>query len=249
MSVEGIFRKNGNIRRLNEITEALDRDPTSVNFADENPVQLAALLKKFLRQLPEPLLTFRLHRLFCQSQCKLGHRFLRRKENPVDDLLCFFPPTALPTETERKRYLHLIVCLLPRYNRDTMEILFVFLKWVASFSHVDEETGSKMDLHNLATVITPSILYAKGTNPLKDESFVAIRAVTTLLRLQDEFYTVPDELDRYLDDNLVDFFEKNLELPPKEMLKTCSKVCFPNLRLFIVFVWLTSVLFNCLFSF
>ncbi|CED84724.1 Adaptor protein Enigma and related PDZ-LIM proteins [Phaffia rhodozyma] len=199
MSVEGIFRKNGNIRRLNEITEALDRDPTSVNFADENPVQLAALLKKFLRQLPEPLLTYRLQRLFCQSQ-------------------------SLSTDAERKRYLHLIVCLLPRYNRDTMEILFVFLKWVASFSHVDEETGSKMDLHNLATVITPSILYSKGGNPLKDESFVAIRAVTTLLQMQDEFYTVPDELDRYLDDNLVDFFEKNLELPPKEMLKICSKI-------------------------
>ncbi|EFP88891.2 uncharacterized protein PGTG_14230 [Puccinia graminis f. sp. tritici CRL 75-36-700-3] len=32
------------------------------------------------------------------------------------------------------------------------------MKWVASFSHLDEETGSKMDLQNLATVITPNIL-------------------------------------------------------------------------------------------
>jgi hypothetical protein len=68
MSVEGIFRKNGNIRRLKDICDALDRDPTTVNLAEENPVQLAALLKKFLRDMPDPLLTFKLHRLFCASQ-------------------------------------------------------------------------------------------------------------------------------------------------------------------------------------
>lgn len=132
----------------------------------------------------------------------------------------------MASEVDRKRYLHLIVCLLPRCNRDMMEILFVFLKWVASFSHVDEETGSKMDLENLATVITPSILYSKNGEPGPAESFKSIKAVSQLLHCQDEFYTVPDELLPYLDPNIVDFFEKNPELPPKDMLKTCSKVRF-----------------------
>jgi len=68
MSVEGIFRKNGNIRRLNELREAIDRDPSSVDLTQDNPVQLAALLKKFLRDLPEPLMTFKLHRLLIASQ-------------------------------------------------------------------------------------------------------------------------------------------------------------------------------------
>ena len=72
MSVEGIFRKNGNIRRLKDDSEALDQDPGSVNFTEENPVQLAALLKKFLRDMPEPLLTFRLYKLLCQSQSTSG---------------------------------------------------------------------------------------------------------------------------------------------------------------------------------
>jgi hypothetical protein len=63
MSVEGIFRKNGNIRRLRDLTEALDRD-SSVNLADDNPVQLAALMKKFLRELPDPLMTFRMQQLW-----------------------------------------------------------------------------------------------------------------------------------------------------------------------------------------
>jgi hypothetical protein len=70
MSVEGIFRKNGNIRRLKDLTDALDRDASSVDLTQDNPVQLAALLKKFLRELPEPLLTFKLNRLFIASQCE-----------------------------------------------------------------------------------------------------------------------------------------------------------------------------------
>jgi hypothetical protein len=68
MSIEGIFRKNGNIKRLNNVAESLDRDATSVSLSDDNPVQLAALLKKFLRDLPDPLMTFRLHKLFCAAQ-------------------------------------------------------------------------------------------------------------------------------------------------------------------------------------
>lgn len=68
MSVEGVFRKNGNIRRLRDLTEELDKDPQSVNLVDDNPVQLAALLKKFLRELPDPLLTFKMHQLFIATQ-------------------------------------------------------------------------------------------------------------------------------------------------------------------------------------
>jgi hypothetical protein len=68
MSIEGIFRKNGNIRRLKELTDALDRDQSTVNLQEDNPVQLAALLKKFLRDLPDPLCTFKLHQLIIATQ-------------------------------------------------------------------------------------------------------------------------------------------------------------------------------------
>lgn len=86
--------------------------------------------------------------------------------------------------------LHLCCCLLPKAHRDTLEAIFVFLKWVASFSHVDEETGSKMDLLNLATVISPNVLYSKSKDPAKDESFSSVRAVHELLQYQDEFWQV-----------------------------------------------------------
>lgn len=72
MSVEGVFRKNGNIRRLKVISEAIDAKGCSsaVDLTRENAVQVAALLKKFLRELPDPLMTFKLQRLFISTQSK-----------------------------------------------------------------------------------------------------------------------------------------------------------------------------------
>lgn len=114
----------------------------------------------------------------------------------------------------------MVSILLPKNNRDTMEVLFVFLKWVASFAHMDEETGSKMDLQNLATVICPSILYSRGQNAVRDESFGAIRVVTSLLENQDVFYCVPEEFLPILHDQ--DYFVSCMELPSKDFLKKCE---------------------------
>lgn len=196
LSVEGIFRKNGNIRRLKELSEALDRDSSQVNLLDDNPVQLAALLKKFLRELPDPLMTFKLHKLFVMSQ-------------------------KLESEAERHRILHMVTILLPKGHRDTLEVLFAFLKWVASFSHIDEETGSKMDLPNLATVICPNILYSKGSDPTKDETFLANRAVSYLLEHQDEIWKVPEELEAVLQDK--DLMNASADLTSRDILKKCEK--------------------------
>lgn len=71
MTVEGVFRKNGNIRRLKELTDMMDRNPNDVDLTQENVIQVAALLKKFLRELPDPLLTHRLHPLFICAESKL----------------------------------------------------------------------------------------------------------------------------------------------------------------------------------
>lgn len=192
LSVEGIFRKAGNIRKLKDLTEAIDRDPDSINLAEDNPVQIAALLKKFLRELPEPLLTFRLQHLFLATQ-------------------------SIDNDEDRLKILHLVMCLMPKPNRDALEVLFVFLKWVASFSHVDEETGSKMDLQNLATVICPNILYSRGKDASKDESFLGIRVVAEMLYNQDELFTVPQELAGILEDQ--DLFLNPAELSSKDILK------------------------------
>ncbi len=68
MSVEGVFRKNGNIRGLKDLADKIDAKEVEVDLSRENPVQVAALLKRFLRELPDPLLTYKLYRLFITSQ-------------------------------------------------------------------------------------------------------------------------------------------------------------------------------------
>ena len=165
LSVEGVFRKNGNIKRLNDTVLTIDKDGCdAVDLTKENVVQVAALLKKYLRELPDPLLTFKLHRLFIASQ-------------------------KIADEDKRRRVLHLTCCLLPKAYRDTLEILCSFFNWVASFHQVDEESGSKMDTHNLATVIAPNILFTNAKTPV-DDNFLAIEVVHTLIECNEQMCEV-----------------------------------------------------------
>jgi len=103
-----------------------------------------------------------------------------------------------------------------------MEVVFEFLYWVATFSHVDEETGSKMDLHNIATVITPNVLYAKGRDgqPVVDDSFAAIDVIKTLIENTQEFCQVPSDLADILADPSL--FAGSAELTTKDIIKRCG---------------------------
>jgi hypothetical protein len=56
---------------MKQTIEDLDRDGQHIDFTLETPIQLAALLKKFFIDLPDPLLTHRLHTLFVATQSKL----------------------------------------------------------------------------------------------------------------------------------------------------------------------------------
>ena len=158
LSVEGVFRKNGNIKKQQELVEKINNEGCdTINFMEQPVVQLAALLKRYLRDLPDPLMTHKLYKLWVSAA-------------RIDD------------HERRKQCLHLTCCLLPKSNRDCLEILFSFLKWAGSFHQLDDELGSKMDIRNLATVIAPNIL----TNPAKasaldSEAIYVIDAVEMLI--------------------------------------------------------------------
>ena len=156
LSVEGVFRKNGNIKKLGELVEKLDKEE-EVDFSSTHVVQVAALLKRYLRELPDPLMTHKLYRLWLAA-------------------------AKIPDQQKMRHCLHLTCCLLPKANRDCLEILFCFLKWVGSFHQVDDESGSKMDIKNLATVMAPNVLFDKNkTHSLDSDPMYAIEAVEVLI--------------------------------------------------------------------
>jgi len=185
MSVEGIFRKNGNIRRLRELSTQIDDNPSEVpDLSKENAIQLSALLKKFFRELPDPILTNTLYKLWIMT-------------------------AEMEDTTEKQKFYCLVYSLLPLYNRNILEVLLSFLYWTSSFSHVENEMGSKMDIHNLSTVIAPNVLYLPTPNnngesgqPSKSYSegfaenegqhhFLAIEVIDYLITHNEEMVMVP----------------------------------------------------------
>lgn len=117
---------------------------------------------------------------------------------------------------------HLACCLLPKANRDTMEVLFNFMKYVAQFAEDDNGGGNKMHIANLATVIAPNVLYSKSKDPVKDESFYAIEAVTVMLQNAEEFATVPEDFIPLLKN--LSYEEGDMELNVRHILKKCEIV-------------------------
>lgn len=93
-------------------------------------------MKKFIRELPQPILSTDLYELWIKA-------------------------AKIDLEDEKQRVILLIYSLLPTYNRNLLEALLSFLHWTSSFSYIENEMGSKMDIHNLSTVITPNILYLR----------------------------------------------------------------------------------------
>ncbi|PHH60319.1 hypothetical protein CDD81_1845 [Ophiocordyceps australis] len=194
LSVEGVFRKNGNIKKQQEMVDKINAEGCDVvNFMEQPVVQLAALLKRYLRDLPDPLMTHKLYRLWVSA--------------------------AKMTDPERrKQCLHLTCCLLPKSHRDCLEILFSFLKWAGSFHQVDEEIGSKMDIRNLATVIAPNVLTNPNKAPALDsEAIFIIDAVETLIANIEDMCQVPTEILTLLNDPYL--FSNNGETTTKEILR------------------------------
>ncbi|CAO3673102.1 unnamed protein product [Rhizopus stolonifer] len=161
MNTEGIFRKNGNIRTLRDMCETLDTQSQKeggwTDFFEGFPIiQLAAFIKKFTRELPEPLLTFKLHKLFLMANGSEG-------------------------------LLHYVLCLLPKPNRDTFFLILALLNWVAQKSD-----ANKMDIENLARVMTPNILYPESKQSQLDASLchVEINIIAFLIGSYERFIQV-----------------------------------------------------------
>ncbi|GAA6005458.1 hypothetical protein JCM10207_002988 [Rhodosporidiobolus poonsookiae] len=169
----GILRKSGSLRVVNEIVAALDHSgkgqQTVVDLAAVDPITLADIFKRFLAALPDPILTGHLFKLFIACS-HIHHVGLRR------------------------RAMHLVICLMPKVNRDVMEVVFLFLDWLSVHGHVDVKVGNEMVLSNIAKLMAPTLLrpHHRAPKPVELDSMIA--AVLQLLEDQHVLHEIPYEL-------------------------------------------------------
>uniref|UniRef100_A0A4X2LHK3 Myosin IXA n=1 Tax=Vombatus ursinus TaxID=29139 RepID=A0A4X2LHK3_VOMUR len=64
---EGIYRKSGSTNKIKELRQGLDTDIDSVNLDDYNIHVIASVFKQWLRELPNPLMTFELYEEFLRA--------------------------------------------------------------------------------------------------------------------------------------------------------------------------------------
>lgn len=102
-------------------------------FKEQQIVQLAAFLKRFLRELPEPILTFKLHKLFLFSISK-----------GADTLAV----------------LHYALCILPKVNRDIVLLILGLLFWVSRHADTNKMNADNLARVMAPNMLYPSKQHA-----------------------------------------------------------------------------------------
>uniref|UniRef100_A0A8C5F0V4 Myosin IXB n=1 Tax=Gopherus evgoodei TaxID=1825980 RepID=A0A8C5F0V4_9SAUR len=125
---EGIYRKSGSANRMRELKQLLQTDPNSVKLENYPIHTITGILKQWLRELPDPLMTFAQY-----------SDFLRAVE--------------LPEKQEQLIAIYSVLEQLPQANHNTLERLIFHLVKVALIEDVN-----RMSPNALAIVFAPCLL-------------------------------------------------------------------------------------------
>uniref|UniRef100_A0A3B3V095 Myosin IXA n=1 Tax=Poecilia latipinna TaxID=48699 RepID=A0A3B3V095_9TELE len=130
---EGIYRKSGSTNKIKELKLALDTDVESMNLDDYNIHVIASVFKQWLRDLPNPLMTFELYEEFIRAM-------------------------SLQDKKEMIRGVYSVIDQLSRTHLNTLERLIFHLVRIS----LQEETN-RMSANALAIVFAPCILRCPDT--------------------------------------------------------------------------------------
>ncbi|XP_013374440.1 PREDICTED: unconventional myosin-IXa isoform X1 [Chinchilla lanigera] len=135
---EGIYRKSGSTNKIKELRQGLDTDAESVNLDDYNIHVIASVFKQWLRDLPNPLMTFELYEEFLRAM-------------------------GLQEKKETIRGVYSVIDQLSRTHLNTLERLIFHLVRIAL-----QEDTNRMSANALAIVFAPCILRCPDTtDPLQ----------------------------------------------------------------------------------
>eukprot|EP01103_Thecamoeba_quadrilineata_P008670 TRINITY_DN18400_c0_g1_i1.p1 TRINITY_DN18400_c0_g1~~TRINITY_DN18400_c0_g1_i1.p1 ORF type:complete len:391 (-),score=56.03 TRINITY_DN18400_c0_g1_i1:123-1295(-) len=158
LETEGLFRQPGNMADVADIKKMYDKWKKVDLTKYKEPHTVASLLKLYLRELPEPLLTFEMY-----------NSYLRVFQGS--------------TNKNHLITLKLLIDLLPGPNRELAASLFEFLHRVDAKSN-----WNKMSSTNLAMIFGPSLIRKDDESPiqaLRDTPLIC--QVTNLLICKHEF--------------------------------------------------------------
>ncbi|XP_048054612.1 rho GTPase-activating protein 40 [Megalobrama amblycephala] len=170
---EGILRVPGSQARIKVLQQKLENSfyGGSFNWDEVSPNDAAALLKKFIRELPAPLLT-------------------------AEHLNTFSAVRDIADLKQKLHMLNLLVLLLPEPNRNTLKALLEFLSKV-----VFCERRNRMNLWAVSTIMAPNLFLHKAVpsklavdGPEKGQAERAADIMRLLIRYQDLLWTVPNFL-------------------------------------------------------
>ncbi|XP_030609586.1 rho GTPase-activating protein 36 isoform X2 [Archocentrus centrarchus] len=178
----GIFRVGSSKKRVRQLREDFDMG-VDVQLDDEHSVHdVAALLKEFLRDIPDPLLPRELYPAFLHANLLRG--------------------------ADQLQYLQHLLYLLPPCNCDTLLRLLTLLHTVQSFAQDsigtnDEEIpGNKMTAANLAVIFGPNLLQKERGGDVSpqamgiEDSTAIISVTLVLIQNYKRLFTVSAELQQ-----------------------------------------------------
>ncbi|XP_073726672.1 rho GTPase-activating protein 40 isoform X1 [Misgurnus anguillicaudatus] len=170
---EGILRVPGSQARIKVLQQKLEKSFYGGSFCwdDVSPNDAAALLKKFIRELPAPLLT-------------------------AEHLDTFSAVRDIADLKQKLHVLNLLVLLLPEANRNTLKALLEFLSKV-----IFHERRNRMNLWAVSTIMAPNLFLHKAVpsklttdGQEKGQAERAADIMRLLIRYQDLLWTVPNFL-------------------------------------------------------
>ncbi|XP_060951138.1 rho GTPase-activating protein 19 isoform X2 [Limanda limanda] len=182
LQVEGLFRVPGNSVRQQTLKELLNSG-ADVDLAsgDFHPNDVATLLKTFLGELPEPLLT---HRHF-HAHLKIADMTLFDEQGNK---------TEAPNKERQIEALQLLFLLLPQANRSLLKLLLDLLYYTAK-----QQDKNKMSAFNLALMFAPHVLWPRHmtAGDLKDNLKTLNSSMAFLIKHSQKLFRAPVYLRDY----------------------------------------------------
>uniref|UniRef100_A0A452IZY5 Rho GTPase-activating protein 17 n=1 Tax=Gopherus agassizii TaxID=38772 RepID=A0A452IZY5_9SAUR len=167
MKEEGLFRIAAGASKLKKLKAALDCSTSQLDEFYSDPHAVAGALKSYLRELPEPLMTYSLYEEWTQA-------------------------ANIQDQDKKLQELWKICKRLPKANLANFRYLIKFLATLAQNSDINKMTPS-----NIAIVLGPNLLWAKTEGSLAEmaaaTSVHVVAIIEPIIQHADWFF--PEDVD------------------------------------------------------